>query len=204
MKILVACEESQAVCIEFRKLGHDAYSCDTLPCSGGYPEYHLQQDVTELLLQRWDMIVAFPPCTFLCAAGACRMYPQKGVLDKQRYDKGLLAKNLFMNLKNANCTRIAIENPTPLKVFELPQPSQVIQPFQYGHPYSKRTCLWLKGLPQLIPTEIISEGVTSWIGAGSKDQYGKRRANVGKIRNTKTRSKTFSGIASAMAEQWGG
>ena len=194
MKILVACEESQRVCIEFRKLGHVAYSCDILPCSGGHPEWHLQQDVLSLLNEKWDMIIGFPPCTYLSNAGARHLYPG-GKLNIERYKKGLLAKELFMAIYNADCPKIAIENPTPSKIYELPEKTQVIQPWQFGHPYSKRTQLWLKGLPKLTPTNIVEiesscRKAGNWFNKGGKN----RQIN---------RSKTFEGVAKAMAEQWG-
>ena len=193
MKILVACEESQRVCIELRKLGHEAYSCDILPCSGGHPEWHLQQDVTPLLKEKWDMIIAFPPCTYLSNAGARHLY-KGGILNEDRYKKGLLAKELFMTIYNADCSKIAIENPTPSKIFELPEKTQVIQPWQFGHPYSKRTQLWLKGLPKLMPTNIVEvesscRKAGNWFNKGGKDRQ-------------RNRSKTFPGIAKAMANQW--
>lgn len=193
MRVLVACEESQAVTIELRKRGHEAYSCDLIPCSGGHPEWHLQQDVTELLKIKWDMIIAFPPCTYLSNAGARHLFP-KGKLNEERYKKGLEGKKLFMALYNADCPRICIENPTPSKIYNLPEKSQVIQPYQFGHPYSKRTQLWLKGLPQLKPTKIVEVESScrepgNWFNKGGKD----RQTN---------RSKTFPGIAEAMAEQW--
>lgn len=196
MKILVACEESQAVTIELRKLGHEAYSCDIEPCSGGHPEWHLQQDVTQLLKIKWDMIIAHPPCTYLSNAGARHLYPAH-VLNADRYAKGLQAKEFFMKFYEADCDRIAIENPIPSKIYGLPPYSQIIQPYEYGHPYKKKTCLWLKGLPLLQATKNVTEEIEStkkagnWFNKGGKDRQ-------------KNRAKTFSGIAKAMAEQWAG
>ena len=159
MKVLVACEESQRVCSAFRALGHEAYSCDIIDCSGGRYEWHIKQDVLPLLngnckfttadgtehtvSGKWDLIIAHPPCTYLSNAGACRLYPKKGQLDHERYKKGLQAKAFFMKLYNADCEHICVENPIPSKVFEMPPYTQTIQPYEYGHPYSKKTCLWI-------------------------------------------------------------
>lgn len=220
MMILVACEESQRVCAAFRKKGHIAYSCDIDEPSGGHPEWHIQQDVipllngfcsfttgdgeTHTLNQKWDMIIAFPPCTYLTAAGACRLYPKKGVLDPERYALGVDAANFFRAIWNADCEKIVVENPTPMKVFELPQYSQVIEPYMFGHPYKKRTCLWLKGVPMLQGTDLITDGIVSWVSGGSKDRNGNaRKTQTTNFRDAKTRSKTFEGVAQAMAEQWG-
>jgi hypothetical protein len=195
MRILVACEESQAVCKAFRELGHEAYSCDIVPCSGGHPEWHIQKDVREVLKQKWDMIIAHPPCTYLSNAGARFLYPN-GILNEKRLQNGLEAKKLFMDLYNANCEKVVIENPVPSSVYELPKYSQVIQPWQFGHPVQKKTCLWIKGLPLLQPTNIVRERQSTkkagnWFNKGGKDRQ-------------KNRAKTFYGIALAMAEQWGG
>lgn len=195
MRVLVACEESQRVCSEFRRLGHEAYSCDVQPCSGGHPEWHLQQDVISLLNQKWDLIIAHPPCTYLSNAGARHLYP-KGVLNEERLKKGLEAKEFFMQIYNADCPKIAIENPTPSKIFGLPKYNQVIQPYQFGHPYTKRTCLWLKGLEPLTPTDIVEVESSTKVAGNWFNKGGKERQ--------KNRSKTFEGIAKAMAEQWGG
>lgn len=218
MNILVACEESQRVCKAFRDKGHNAFSCDVIDASGGYPEWHIKQDVLPLLNgfcsfttcdgknhtlnKKWDMIIAFPPCTYLTTAGACRLYPKKGQLDMDRYKKGIQAKEFFMAIYNADCEKICIENPLPLKIFELPPKSQIIQPYEFGHPYSKRTLLWLKGLSKLTPTDVITEGIVSWVNAGTKTSKGKNRKNIGVSHSARERSKTFLGIAEAMAEQW--
>lgn len=217
MKILVACEESQAVTIELRKLGHEAYSCDIIECSGGHPEWHVQQDVIPLLngncrfftadgaehriCGRWDMLIAFPPCTYLSNAGACRLYPKKGQIDIERYKKGLQAKAFFMKFLNANCDRIAVENPVSSKVYQMPIHSQEIQPWQFGCPVTKKTRLWLKNLPLLKPTNVVKATnpyIPSCTGRKDKSKYGV--AGHSPI----NRSKTFPGIAKAMAQQWAG
>ena len=203
MKILVACEESQAVTIELRRLGHEAYSCDLIPCSGGHPEWHIQVDALELLKMKWDMIIAHPPCTYLTNAGARHLW--KGhQLNEERYENGMKAKALFMAFLNADCPKIAVENPIPSRVFELPKYTQIIQPYEYGHPFTKRTCLWLKGLPPLKPTDVV-EPTATWCPSGSysKKHDEKHRGMFTKDR-AKNRSKTFPGIARAMAEQWAG
>jgi hypothetical protein len=186
MRILVACEESQAVTKELRRLGHEAYSCDVQECSGGHPEWHLQQDVIPLLSEKWDMIIAFPPCTDLAVSGA-RWFPQKRANGRQRR-----SIEFFMQFVNADCPRIAIENPIGIMSSEYRKPDQIIQPWMFGHGETKATCLWLKGLPPLIPTNIV----------GGREQRVWRMA-PGPER-AKLRSKTFPGIARAMAEQWAG
>jgi hypothetical protein len=203
MKILVACEESQAVTKELRALGHEAYSCDIEPCSGGHPEWHLKQDVAPLLQQKWDMIIAFPPCTYLTNAGARHLW-KNHELNQERYEKGLEAKEFFMMFYNADCERIAIENPTPSRIYELPEKTQVIQPYMFGHPFSKRTQLWLKGLPQLEATEVV-EPERTWCPSGSySGKHGEKHRGMFTTDRAKNRSKTFPGIAKAMAEQWAG
>ena len=186
MKVLVACEESQAVTKELRRLGHEAYSCDIEPCSGGHPEWHLQVDATELLKMQWDMIIAFPPCTDLAVSGA-RYFEQKRKDGRQK--KSI---DFFMKFAEADCEKIAIENPVGIMSTHWRKPDQIIQPWQYGHGETKATCLWLKGLPKLKPTEIV-EGREPrvWKMPPSKDR-------------AKMRSKTYTGIAKAMAEQWAG
>ena len=218
MKVLVACEESQRVCAAFRDKGHNAFSCDIVPCSGGHPEWHIQGDVLPLLngnctfntsdgqshdlYGKWDLIIAHPPCTYMSKAGARFMYPVASQIDHDRLEKAMQAKEFFMNFYNADCDRICIENPTPLKVVGLPKGSQVIQPYMFGDPYSKRTLLWLKGLPELKPTNVLKDFVPylpSNTGGFSRGKGGSR----GVAHNAKDASKTFPGIAKAMAEQWG-
>lgn len=195
MKILVACEESQAVTIEMRKLGHEAYSCDIEPCSGGHPEWHIQVDALELLKMKWDMILAFPPCTYLSNAGARHLF-KGGKLNEQRYQKGLQAKEFFLKFLNADCPKICVENPISSRIYEMPTHTQEIQPYQFGHPVQKKTRLWLKGLPLLKPTEVVDykcgcHEAGTWFMKGGKERQ-------------KNRSKTFQGVAKAMAEQWAG
>ena len=203
MKILVACEESQAVTKELRKLGHESYSCDLLPCSGGHPEWHLQQDVIPLLKEKWDMIIAFPPCTHLACSGA-RHFAEK--IKDGRQQQGI---DFFMEFVNADCPRIAIENPIGIMSSKYRKPDQIIQPWMFGDKYTKSTCLWLKGLPKLKPTNIVEHGdYFEWV-----DKNGKKKRQpkwfFEALKNAKTpeersilRSKTFPGIAKAMAEQW--
>lgn len=219
MKVLVACEESQRVCCAFREKGHEAYSCDVIYCSGGHPEWHIMQNVLPLIDGdcefktmdgmshkidgQWDLLIAHPPCTYLTNASAVRMRV-KGEIVPERYEKAMEAKEFFMHFYNAKCDRICVENPTPLKLVNLPPYTQAIQPWQFGHPYTKRTCLWLKGLPPLEPTKIVTEGIAPYVNGGNKDAHGNYRQFKGRNeRDPKTRSKTFPGIAKAMAEQWG-
>lgn len=186
MKILVACEESQAVTIELRRLGHEAYSCDIIPCSGGHPEWHLQVDALELLKMKWDMILAFPPCTHLAVSGA-RYFKQKRKDGRQQ-----AAIDFFMRFANADCPKIAIENPVGIMSSVWRKPDQIIQPWQFGHGETKKTCLWLKGIPLLVPTNIVD---------GREQRIWKMPPSEDRAKN---RAKTFPGIARAMAEQWAG
>jgi hypothetical protein len=227
MKVLVACEESQAVCKAFREKGHEAYSCDIQECSGGHPEWHIQGDVLPLLNgkqknknenvwrlfrtqdgklhelpNKWDLIIAHPPCTYMSKAGARFMYLTAGNVNQERLEKALQAKDFFMQFMNADCDKICIENPTPLKIVGLPKESQVIQPYQFGHPYSKRTLLWLKGLPELKPTNILTE-YTPYLPSNTGGFARGKGGSRGVAHNAKDASKTFGGIAQAMAEQWG-
>ena len=206
MKVLVACEESQEVCKAFRALGHEAYSCDIQPCSGGHPEWHLQVDALELLKMDWDLIIAHPPCTYLTAAGAVRLYDHDHTIKDQGRDiKGWEAAEFFRKFLISDCGKVAIENPVPLKRYGLPKYSQIIEPFQFGDPWRKRTCLWLKGLPELRSTQVV-EPLGLWVGStsGRRDGSVYTRYKLPSNRDQKRRSKTFPGIAKAMAEQWGG
>lgn len=177
MRVLVACEESQAVTIELRKLGHEAYSCDLQECSGGHPEWHIRADALEMIKIRWDMIIAHPPCTYLTVAGAVRLFDKDHhIKDMARYEAGLKAREFFLRIWDADCPRIVIENPTPMKVWGLPQYSQVIEPYHYGDPWRKRTCLWLKNTPPLCQHKSLSR----WgYGSGVRQGGGMRRCIAG-------------------------
>ena len=219
LNVLVACEESQRVCTAFREKGHEAYSCDIVGCSGGHPEWHIMADVISLLNGncefetvdgtkhkingKWDLIIAHPPCTKISNAGARWLFAG-GKLNQQRYEDGLKAKEFFMAFYNANCERICIENPTPSSIYNLPPHTQAIQPYEHGEPWSKKTLLWLKNLNPLRPTNIVAEHkpyCTS--GSYSRNHDQKYRGASRKGGSSKSRSKTFWGIARAMAEQWG-
>jgi len=203
MRILLACEESQAVTREFRALGHEAYSCDILPTSGDNPEWHIQGDVLSHLKDDWDMIIGFPPCTYMTNGGAVRMYPKKGQIDPNRYEKAMEAKDFFMAIYNASAKHIAIENPLPMKIIGLPEKTQVIQPYEYGDPYSKKTCLWLKGLPKLEATNIVEPPKRTEFASGkSMPTWYADAWKLPKEERAKLRSKTFDGISKAMAIQW--
>ena len=232
MKILVACEESQAVTIELRNLGHEAYSCDVIECSGGHPEWHIMRDVIPLLNGncdfmtvdgqlhiidgKWDMILAFPPCTHLAVSGALRFEAKRE--DGRQRD----ALEFFCKFLEADCARIAIENPVNIvsgkyckkwfpdivERYGLPiKPTQIIHPWMFGHPESKKTCLWLKGLPPLVPTKILDLPENGHWDNQTKDGQNKLMIDGKWIafndpRTAKYRSKTYSGVAKAMAEQW--
>ena len=219
--LLVACEESQRVCTAFRQRGWEAYSCDIIDCSGGHPEYHIKQDVLPLLngncdfetcdgvkhhIDRWNMLIAHPPCTELCSAG--QHWFSRGIKDpKMRED----AVDFFMRFINADCEHIAVENPIGIMSTRYRKPDCVVQPWQFGHPETKATCLWLKNLPSLVPTNIIKKPEGGWenqqisngkyTGFKNYDENGKILAwNDPRIKVI--RSRTYIGIAEAMAEQW--
>lgn len=203
MRVLVACEESQAVCKAFRERGHEAYSCDIQECSGGHPEWHIMGDAIEVAYSGgWDLMIAHPPCTYMCIAGAAHMYPRAGVVSDERLGLAFEARDFFMRLLSAPVARVAIENPTPLRIVGLPPCSQVVQPYMFGHPFSKRTCLWLRGLPQLLPTGLVADHVPFMASNAGGAKRGQKAVTIG-ARTQKARSKTFAGIAAAMADQWG-
>lgn len=197
LNVLVACEESQAVTKAFRLLGHNAFSCDIKECSGGHPEWHFRGDALALIYDyppyNWDILIAHPPCTYLSKAGASLLF-RNHQLNEWRYREGLKAAQFFMKFYNAPVPCVAVENPVPMKVFNLPPYSQIIQPHMFSEPYQKATCLWLRSLPPLIPDELYTSGepttTARWFQSGT-----------GAFRQT-NRSKTFPCIARAMAEQW--
>lgn len=203
MNILVACEESQAVTKELRKLGHYAFSCDLLPCSGGHPEWHIQKDVFKVINKGWDMMLAFPPCTDLSVSGARHFKRKRADGSQQKSIK------FFMDLANAPIKKIALENPIGVMSTEWKKPDQIIQPWMFGDKAQKSTCLWLKNLPELTPTDIVEKG--EFFEFTSKKGIKKRmpmwyykalqKAKTPAERRT-LRSKTFKGIAKAMADQW--
>lgn len=215
--VLIACEESQRVCMAFRERGHNAFSCDIIEPSGGHPEWHILGDALKAIqggqivtidgrpheVGRWDLIIAHPPCTLLSNAGARHLY-KGGQLNIERYKQGMKAKAFFMAFYNSDCNHICIENPIPSKVYELPQYTQTIQPYMFGHPYTKRTCLWLKGLPKLKSTNEV-EPIATWCPSGSySHKHCEQHKGMFTTDRARNRSKTFEGIAQAMAEQWGG
>tara|TARA_R100000655_G_scaffold972_1_gene3899 strand:- start:13 stop:600 length:588 start_codon:yes stop_codon:yes gene_type:complete len=192
MKVLIACEYSGIVRNAFAAKGHDAWSCDILPTES--PGNHIQDDVLKHLDKGWDLMIAHPPCTYLSNAGARFLYP-KGKLNKDRYKLGLKAKEFFMALYNAPINKICVENPISSRIFELPKHTQTIQPYEYGHPVQKKTCLWIKNLKTLTPTKVIQKPQSTKIPGNWFNKGGKNRQ--------KNRSKFFQGIANAMADQWG-
>ena len=225
MKVLVACEESQEVCKAFRALGHEAYSCDIQECSGGHPEWHIQGDALPIINGncefetadgqrhridgKWDLLIAHPPCTYLTVSGNrwfnVEKYGEKAIKRLQDRQK---AYEFFMTFVNADCDRIAIENPIGYISSHYRKPDQTIQPYQFGHHARKATCLWLKGLPKLVPTEIVDPGEIRdggySIGAHADGTNNGKWLRFNDPELAKLRSKTFPGIAKAMAEQWGG
>jgi hypothetical protein len=210
MKVLVACEESQAVTKAFRKLGHEAYSCDIQDCSGGEPQWHIKGDaLVEAYSGKYDLMIAHPPCTYLAVSGARWMYNKDGSVNKERLTNQRKALNFVQKLLDAPIEKIAIENPVSVISTQIKKPDQIIQPFEYGHSEAKKTCLWLKNLPKLKPTKIVNKGeFVEWIDKnGKKKRQAKWYLDVltkakTKAERQKLRSKTYQGIADAMAQQW--
>lgn len=221
MKVLVACEESQAVCKAFREKGHEAYSCDIIECSGGHPEWHIMQDVVPLLNGncefetvdgtkhiiegKWDMIIAFPPCTYLTVTGN-RWFDviQYGYEAQNRWRERCKAIVFFLIIVFADCDKVIVENPVGIMNSHFRKPDQTIQPYEFGHKARKATCLWLKNVPKLKPTEIVEPEVYSYIASNGRVKTDSRwRSQFNGEERAKHRSKTFPGIAKAMAEQWG-
>lgn len=219
MKVLIACEESQAVCKAFREQGHEAYSCDIIEPSGGHPEWHILGDALEALkggqittmdgathdVSKWDLLIAHPPCTYLSAAGNrwfnVERYGEKAVERANNRDK---AAWFFMQFINADIDRIAVENPIGAMSTRYKKPTQIIQPYWFGDPERKSTCLWLKGLPELTPTDIVEPNIIYYQnGNGTDSPWHMETMKLPAKERAKARSKTFPGIAKAMAEQWG-
>jgi site-specific DNA-cytosine methylase len=204
LRILVACEESQAVTKELRKLGHEAFSCDLLPSSGLHPEWHLQQDVTEILGLKWDMIIAFPPCTYLTVSGnrwfSVEKYGEQAI---KRHKDRQLAVSFFKMIADADCDFIAIENPVGIMSTEWRKPDQIINPYQFGDPFEKKTCLWLKGLPKLESTNIVTPPKRIDFASGkTMATWYNDSFKLPKDERSRLRSKTFEGIAKNIAVQF--
>jgi hypothetical protein len=206
MRVLVACEESQAVTKAFRSRGHEAYSCDILPCSGGHPEWHIQDDVTKHLDKGWDLMIAHPPCTYLAVSGARWLYNKDGSKNEERWLNREISLDFVRTLLNAPIPRIALENPVSVISSEIRKPEQIIQPYMFGDEATKTTCLWLNNLPPLYPTDLVGKGdrVVFKSGKSHPKWYAEAlsKAKTSEERRT-LRSKTFDGIANAMADQWG-
>lgn len=221
MKVLVACEESQAVTIEMRRLEHEAYSCDIIECSGSHPEWHIMQDVLPLLNGnckfttmdgseheingRWDMIIAFPPCTYLTVTGNrwfnVEKYGEKAIQRGKDREKAI---EFFMSFANANCDKIAIENPVGVMSSQWRKPDQYIEPYMFGDPEKKKTGLWLKGLPLLKPTNVVEPVIIHCKSGANEPRWHMETMHLPKAERSRLRSQTFIGIAKAMAEQWAG
>lgn len=191
MKVLIGCEESQVVCKAFRARGHEAYSCDILDCTGGYPEWHIKGDVLNVISDGWDIGIFHPPCTHLAVSGAKHFYYKQ----KEQAEALEFVKKLF----NAPINKIAIENPVSIISTKIRKPDQIIQPYQFGHLERKTTCLWLKNLPLLLQTNNVKDEMLKL----PYRQYAKVHSMPPSKDRAKLRSITFTGIAKAMAEQWG-
>lgn len=225
MRVLVACEESQEVCKAFRARGHEAYSCDLQECSGGHPEWHIRKDVLQVLnsvdhgnnylpaiwfktmdgdfheVEKWDLIIAHPPCTYLTVTGnrwfSVEKYGEKAIYRAKERERAI---SFFMAFVHADCNKIAIENPIGYMSTRYRKPDQIIQPYYFGDPFRKATCLWLKGLPQLEPTDICQPDIYYYKASNGKTKSDSRYRSW---KPSSVRAKTFPGIAKSMAEQWG-
>jgi hypothetical protein len=204
MRILVACEESQAVTIELRKLGHEAFSCDLLPCSGGHPEWHLHCDVFTIIDNGWDMMIAHPECTRLTVTANKWYKPEYSERFPTIHEDREEAVLFFMRLANANIPKIAIENPIGIMSSRYKKPSQIIQPYHFGDPQRKSTCLWLKGLNVLQHTNVVAPEIITFKSGKTMSKAHYDSAKLPKEERRKARSVTFPGIAKAMALQWAG
>jgi|TARA_R110002153_G_scaffold4568_5_gene21362 hypothetical protein len=211
LKVLVACEESQAVTKAFRKLGHRAYSCDLLPCSGGHPEWHLQGDAIELANSAdWDLMIAHPPCTYLAVSGARWLYNKDGTRNEERFVNQAKGLAFVRQLMDAPIDYIVIENPVSVISSQIRKPNQIVQPYHFGDEASKKTCLWTKNLPDLIHTNVVGKGeMKEWVDKKSGKTKRQAKWYFDALSKAKTpeerrtlRSKTFDGIANAMAEQY--
>ena len=209
-EILIACEESQAITKAFRKLGYNAYSCDLLPCSGGHPEWHIQGDAfAEAYSGKYDMMIAHPPCTYLAVSGARWLYNKDGSRNEERWQNQAEALDFVRDLMTAPIKHIAIENPISVISSQIRKPDQIVHPYMFGDKASKSTCFWLKNLPKLEPTNIVEKGeFVEWIGKNGKKKRQSKwyldalaKAKTPEERRT-LRSKTFQGMADAIAKQW--
>ena len=218
MKVLIACEESQRVCIAFRERGHEAYSCDIQDCSGGHPEWHIKGDALEAIrggtittcdgvrhdIGKWDLLIAHPPCTYLTLAGNKWFKPEFADRFPNRQKQRKEAVDFFMAIANADCDRIAIENPVGIMSSQWRKPDQYIEPYMFGDPEKKKTGLWLKGLPLLKPTNIVEPVIIHCKSGASEPRWHMETMKLPPKERAKARSKTLPGIAAAIAEQWGG
>lgn len=226
MNVLVACEESQRVCTAFREKGHNAFSCDILPCSGGHPEWHIMDDVLSILnpyelpfggsviefrtmdgmdyvIEKWDLIIAHPPCTYLTLAGNKWFKPEFADRFPDRQKQRKEAVDFFMAIANADCDKIAIENPVGVMSSQWRKPDQYIEPFMFGDPEKKKTGLWLKGLPLLKPTNIVEPLIIYCKSGANEPRWHMETMHLPKEERSRVCSQTFPGIARAFAEQWG-
>jgi len=205
MKVIIGCEESQVVCMAFRELGHEAYSCDLLPCSGEHPEWHFQEDIFEVLKRmKFDLCIFHPPCTYLTVTGNKWMKPEFKDRFPNRLQQREDAVKFFMDLSEVECEKIAIENPAGIMSTRWRKPDQYVHPYHFGDPHSKKTGLWLKGLPKLVPTNIVEPIMYIYKDGRRDSMWHMESLKLPPDERARVRSKTFPGLAKAMAAQWGG